>query len=908
MTRLPPGLAGSAAPTNLVVDAAAGRVFVGDPVNNALYVLASSDARMVATVPLPSPFGMTLDAAGTNLYVGSKTGVFFVLDPATLQVVKRVTLPPALQSAGVPLQPYAMADGSIFWGLGKAGPDGAPEMEALVRWHPDTGQFDAPLPDPNPAFQGYGQFAVLTGNRSELLMAAGGLYLYSETAGQIVASSAPMTGTAIPSSLAANPGGTQFVADFTQPGNPPTASVKFFNGQLQPESSISAPPQAGPYWLAPPIYSSDGSTLYLSNSAGTIVAVDTSTRKVKGYFKISTAMMATNLYAIALDAGNGLWGLAGGAVFRAAIALSPAMPAFSPDITTYGVSGNTGPIAGGTLVSFNGPAVTTPDSDGILASMQAYFGGLAGVNQTVQAQYGANTLVASSPPAKTPGPVTILLTDAQGNPTFFPDAFTYGPTLLRAQPNLVGPEGGDWGTVVGYGFGIGNTVDASVDVGGEPVNMKNASANSSLTGFPEHTLTFSVPAGNPGWAAITLTSGSGSATLPRGVQYAQQSVTLANPGYRYAAYDASRNVFYLSGPVTINDPVDHVAVFDPSSGGWGSPLSLAVAPCDAGYGPLAVSTDGRYLVASCTTGLAVFDLNDPSQSRFDSLLLSGEASSPGGPPDVGAFAIASTDDVVVNMTSEYCPVKNNVRELDLASGTVTVLTGNVPGCGTDYAIASGDGSTLLFATSSVFGSGLWRFDVASGSFTGGSSTLAGLVSLDVDGGVAASGNSILDSQLQPLWTLGGVYSGGQLNSTGSLFFAPSGIYGASNGRLLLSLVTDTPTGLVQPRSVVVSPDGTELLMLDDTDMRFLQLAVVPLAAGTVGPEAGAAGTSIEIRGSGFVSGTTATLGGQAMNCAVSDSETMSCTVPAGLPAGGAALELTNPDGQAYTVELAFTVE
>jgi hypothetical protein len=88
---------------------------------------------------------------------------------------------------------------------------------------------------------------------------------------------------------------------------------------------------------------------------------------------------------------------------------------------------------------------------------------------------------------------------------------------------------------------------------------------------------------------------------------------------------------------------------------------------------------------------------------------------------------------------------------------------------------------------------------------------------------------------------------------------------------------------------------------------YFQLAAVPLAVGTVTPATASAGGVIQVRGSGFVAGLTATIGGKAAACSVVDSETLSCTVP-NLVAGATAISLTNPDGQTYSFENALVVQ
>jgi hypothetical protein len=81
---------------------------------------------------------------------------------------------------------------------------------------------------------------------------------------------------------------------------------------------------------------------------------------------------------------------------------------------------------------------------------------------------------------------------------------------------------------------------------------------------------------------------------------------------------------------------------------------------------------------------------------------------------------------------------------------------------------------------------------------------------------------------------------------------------------------------------------------------------VPLGIGTVTPSIGssAGGTSLTIRGSGFQSGTTATLGGKALTIVFKDKNTLTFNTPT-LFSGAQQLILTNPDGENVSLDSAF---
>ncbi len=91
-------------------------------------------------------------------------------------------------------------------------------------------------------------------------------------------------------------------------------------------------------------------------------------------------------------------------------------------------------------------------------------------------------------------------------------------------------------------------------------------------------------------------------------------------------------------------------------------------------------------------------------------------------------------------------------------------------------------------------------------------------------------------------------------------------------------------------------------------LAVVELASVPLGIGWLQPTQGfaAGGTPITLRGSGFQSGTTVTLGGAAAAVTFVNANTLKVTAPA-LKPGPQALTVTNPDGESVTLGAAFTV-
>jgi IPT/TIG domain-containing protein len=104
-------------------------------------------------------------------------------------------------------------------------------------------------------------------------------------------------------------------------------------------------------------------------------------------------------------------------------------------------------------------------------------------------------------------------------------------------------------------------------------------------------------------------------------------------------------------------------------------------------------------------------------------------------------------------------------------------------------------------------------------------------------------------------------------------------------------------------------NGQRLYALTTSGLSIVQLANVPLGIGTLSPSSGSAsgGTVVTLRGSGFVSGLTATLGGKSATLSLTDMNTLILTTPA-LPTGPQQLILTNPDGESVSLHAAFAAQ
>jgi hypothetical protein len=107
--------------------------------------------------------------------------------------------------------------------------------------------------------------------------------------------------------------------------------------------------------------------------------------------------------------------------------------------------------------------------------------------------------------------------------------------------------------------------------------------------------------------------------------------------------------------------------------------------------------------------------------------------------------------------------------------------------------------------------------------------------------------------------------------------------------------------------LAIDENGQRIFALTTSGLTLVQLANVPLAIGTISPASAPAsgGATLTIRGSGFQSGATVTIGGKSAAATFVDINTLTVTTPP-LTAGPQQILVTNPDGETATLAAAFT--
>ena len=922
-----PTLEGTGRVPHAVYDPSLKELFVSNRDANAVEVYSTVDGHRVGEIAVPGPAGLSLSPGNTQLVIGTFTSYVYFADPAALHIVNRLQIPVAQMAVGqqavtmMPVMPYAMADGSILLGMGgapEAGSFSTLSVQHLFRYDPGTGAFAAADPPPGavraiPAMSLDGKHLLVVG--------AGGagptLSLYSIDAQGYVASANQSSITGF--FLAANSNSTQFAI---VPPNLSAESVTFLDANLQVQNQVTISNSNGVTGGA--IYSRDGKFLYLLSPNGILTALNTQTGMQAGYLGVSIGGLTGLPQFFDIDETYHLLGAvqSGGVLIVNASQLQGSPPIALPFFTSPSTeaSPNAGPTAGGTQVQFiPAPANSGGSADGIASSMEAYFG-VTPATQDVVAPYpsssnGGNFLTATTPAAANPGPVSVLLTDANNNPAFLPDAFSYGPHLLRLEPNAA--LGGDSVTIFAYGLGFFDSSDIHVTIGGIPAGGGALNSSASFD-YPEQSVTVNVPAGTPGWADVTLTTSNGSDTLKRGFHYLKKEALLAGGPFAFAVYDSVRDHFYLTGNGNV------VTVFDPGTQTFLQPLKApAVSSAAVLQGEALTLDDSKLLVTDPADQLVViFDLTVSTSTAVKVILPSDPPTALSG---LMSIVVAAGNRAFVSL--EPC-ITNPVREINLTDLSVHTRPDAASTCPTyaaypEFGASSTDGRTVIFTDNApLFEPAgpeyVWRYDASADSFTGPIFIfdspwvgVGGKATVDGDGGVIAVSQGTLDQRLLPLVPLapGGLDS--RLNDSGSLHFSAFNSTNNSifvsdtlNGRRLLML--GLPASINPGRPLAINPTGSKILVATQMGVSYFELGVIPLAVGTVAPTQAATGAIIQVRGSGFVASTAAQIGGKSASCTQVDSETLTCTVP-NLPSGPVSMTLTNPDGQIYSIENAFAV-
>jgi hypothetical protein len=891
-------------PNSAAYDPTHNLIFSSNSSWNRIDVISAATHALIATIDIRDPRGVDITPDNSTLWVSTGSQQMFGINTTTF-VATRYLLPGFApdKTSGLQrwegLRIFALADGTVLhylqvqgWGsyLGRWDPS----SNALVRLDP-------------PASVGV------------LARSGDGKWVYS------------ISGDSSGSSFNYSVLGKKFSGIFQSAGYGLGAAVNFdasriavcdgsegdlFDANL---AFVASLPACG--WGSPPffeggtVFSADGRYIYqlALSSIPVIVKIDANTLNIIG---VAPAMPMIGVseelappYRIAdpfavdntgLVLGVQYYGIAfdDSTFTQSFVSSQPGTPTFLQHMAPY-----VGPLAGGTTSSgFGNTFSLTP-------------GVWYGSNRGSAHVDSGGQLTTTSPPASGPGPVNLKFLFPDGLEVFDPLFFSYGPSIQTAVLAGASPDGNVLGQIAGYGFPTESSGE-TLSVGGSQSEIGSLGYISSLYGypFPSNTLTFTVPPGKPGWADIGLTTPTGTSTLAKSLYYAQSVTDYSSPdSFTAVVYDDKRQQLYLSGG-------DHIDVFSLTLNQFLSPLTLPAQGSVKKFAGLTLTPEGSLLLAADLTdgSLAVVNPDNPASSYAIPIKPAVGASCVLGPLYVAATSDNQAFVSVGSLPAPGCGIGGGGLYLvDLTSRTAVIFNAS---CAGFYISSSSDGTEIAMGGSQGDnGFGVYNVPAKTCSFS--NVLQSNGVAISADANVTTSQWILADTALNIVGrvALPDVYYGPspsanlqqpRLNDAGSLYYVPFpnfiDIVDVQHGLLRMRFSLGE---IISATAVPLALDsgGRHIYLLTDKGLTIIDLGEAPLSIGWVNPNRASTGTQVTVRGSGFNSSTTVTVGNQTATATFIDEDTLTFVVP-DIGSGPSNIVLNNSDGTTYKLQNTLTVQ
>ena len=929
----------------IVYDATGKRFFVANPAMNRVEVYADTNPGLQAVIDAPGASSVDLSGDGTTLWVGTETEMLLKISTSNLQVIERYPMAGTSPIPGVvfnrPREALPLASGKLALRLRQS----SASESLLALWDPISNTLTDLTPRAPTVFQnGLGAMAR-AGDRTRLLAASNdssGEAVVLDGNGNVFAGPQVLGNGSI-AAVAANSNGSRYAALVNSAG---AQQVVLLDGSLNLAGSYSTANAAGI------VFSRDGQTLYVSEAFGNgrvITALGAGNLQKIGQVSdlavqgVPTAIEEMDDSQMAWGRGNR--GLGAIDVSSPGVLSLPA-PALASVPSALPAEG---PTTGGTQLAIGG--------SNFPAGAQIRFGTQNPIAATMS---GSSQLQVNSPASAASGSVNLMVYFSNGWLAVAPDGFSYGPSVQEIFSTAGASGGGDTIYLLGHGFGA-NAGGITVKMGGQSATVQKVETLPAFAGalsldasypFPIERITLTTPSGAAGKVDISLTTPSGNTTLAKSFQYLAGRQTYANPSlYKFILYDQGRQHLYLSA-------TDHVDVFDLSALVFRSPLAPPPngPPPDAGLRGMALTPDNTQLIVADFGAQNVYLINpDGGANNGSNVFVGGVAGYLNSGPS--RVAATSAQSVFVGLSGEGGTLNacnNCLGQMNLTAfpptfepapqPQVTSITG-APLLQADH---NGDAVYLAFGSAPGGPVAAWSAS-APNSFT---VSTAKVFSTDLsaasDGtmfAIRSNGTAEIrgaDLTLKALPSSAELEAipnrtavpGAALHPSGALLYEPfldgpppsappaTGIRGgidirdAHSGRLRLRVYLPEPFAMLATdvdglhgTFLAVDENGQRLFALTTSGLSVLQLSSVPLGIGSITPVAGssAGGTSVTMRGSGFQSGTKATIGGKASPVTFKDKNTLTFTTPSLLP-GAQQIVLTNPDGESVLLDAAFVAQ
>jgi hypothetical protein len=920
-----------ATPYSAVYDPAHQLIYSANQVWNRIDIISDKTRAIVKSISIRDPRGMDISIDGSTIWVATGCQVMYGINSSTFQATQYVlprygANPTNAGTSWEGAQVFSLADGTLLLVFSSYAGSGG---QSSALWNPATNSFTKPA---NPADWG----GVARSGDGKRVFSFGGdesetSFTYdvlSQTFSKVVS----LSPFGYAGQAAANKDGSRAaVADVN--------GFTLYDGNL---NRIGTMPGDGGWGSFPIenslsggfVFSPDGSKIYEETESTIIPTINTIDVSTQQAVALSPAMpvvpvsveMSPPFYIpvpFAVDALGMVLGIQyhGIAFDDAAVnldysSLDPGSPTFMQNMSPY-----SGPITGGTTSGGFGNAFSLiPD---------VYYGAVRGTGDL-----STNSLTITSPPAETAGPVDVKMLFPDGVEVFDPQFFTYGTHIQDAIISGGSPQGGATALLDAFGLPL-NPGQDTVTVGGS-----RATVASTVTQYPPFTgeqtdmfLSYTLPSGPPGWTDLTVTTSNGQSTLPNSFFFAKSVTDYAtSDSPSFILYDKGRNQLYLSAG-------NHIDVFSFSTNSFTASLQPPAVGANKQFEGLALTRDGKYLLAADLTdySLAVIDPDSPSSAFAVPVATGGMGvvySCPTGPLFVAADNLGNAYVVTGGVIGMACGPGGYKAMVNLTSKTSSLMTGH--GCDVfgfgGYVESTADGSLVAFTGGGGYGSFQLYVPAqgacipsaappqSSGVTVASDGNVIGLLRAFIDPAGNITGrfayplvyypnaNSAVYYNYSPYQD--GALQNPALNDPGSLYYwaYPNyiDIVDVQHGTPALRFgLTETVTNTVAP--MAIDSGGQRIFLITNKGLTVVDLGNAPLSVGHFSKTSCSPGNQIEIRGSGFENGVTATLGGIAASLSFIDSETLTLTVPAANP-GPQDLVLTNPDGTTYTLQNAINMQ
>jgi IPT/TIG domain len=883
-------------------DATHNLIFASNPDWNRVDVISNATHKVVARIPVKSPRGLDITQDNSHVWVQSASLNVYSIDTTTLHA-QQYSLPSAnVGSSGLNVsfsndRLLALSDGTLLLFFADS-----ESNNGTAIWNPETNQervIDGP-PVPKwgvPQRSGDGAHAYATNTQQGSL----GLVVYNVSS---QSTSSITLGSGNSTLVAVNHDGSRFVL-FTGAAGQSTP-IGVFDQNLNligalPGGLSTYFPQVGGVYFTPDgtkIYEEgvlDGLNAILTIDGGSLNLLGAAPAEVTNPNEVSGATGIPSPFAV--DSTGMVLGLQDYGIAFDDSTMYQNYVMNQPQVGGYSLYG--GPfstaLVGGAVSGINPYSALIPD---------IWFGAMRG-----SAASNGTMISFVAPPSATPGPVNVKLIYPDGEEVFYPQWFSYSTNPEYAVTSGSSPSGGAAGQVVGYGL----PEDASggtVTVGGNTATITTVAGQYppyTREPLPSTTLAYTFPAGQPGWADLTVGTPNGTGTLPKSIFYASSVTDYASTDtFTAVLFDGKRNQVYLSVG-------DHVAVFSTTTNQFLTPLQPAAVSSQKQFTGLALSPDGSQLVVADLLDGSIAVINPDAPTNTYAIAL--PAAQPVNNCPVGPLYVAVTSANQVFLTEgslpePSCPNWGQGYVVNLTTKAVTAA--QCSGFGVD---ASSDGNFVaigqpcLYSVQGGFyltGTFLSYADPSSFTIAGDGNVVStdailGDIHMNMLGSIA-SPIALYGSASFPLLPM--PYPRSRLNASGSLFYR---IYpdvfeivdvqhGALRMRFALTeVIQDTASALA------IDSGGRHVYLLTDHGLTVVDLGQAPLSIGHLSLSTAGPGTQVTVRGSGFDAGTTATVGGLAATVSFTDENTLTLTIPAAA-SGPEDIVLKRADGETYTLE------